>query len=179
MAYTPQSFVAGQVLTADQCNQVETNIRDHVHGSAGVVSVNPLWSELTRAESNMQRTSAVGFPGSYTTIATLGIASLQIGDKILFTAQADITKGTSGGMVNVVLNRNASGVLFTFAGSISYLGQGAWHGAGDLQNYHISGIATARSAGNAFVNLIAISNNSSASAAAETGIQATVFRNSW
>src|SRR5258708_2127112 len=35
-AYSFQTFNVGQVLTATQMNQVEVNIRDHVHGVAGV-----------------------------------------------------------------------------------------------------------------------------------------------
>jgi len=36
MTYSFQTFTINQVLTAAQMNQVEVNIRDHVHGSAGV-----------------------------------------------------------------------------------------------------------------------------------------------
>lgn len=36
MAYSFQTFSVGQVLTAAQVNQLEVNIRDHVHGTAGV-----------------------------------------------------------------------------------------------------------------------------------------------
>lgn len=35
-AYSFQTFSVGQVLTASQMNQVEVNVRDHVHGTAGV-----------------------------------------------------------------------------------------------------------------------------------------------
>ena len=36
MAYVRQTFVASQILTAAQVNQIETNIADHVHGQSGV-----------------------------------------------------------------------------------------------------------------------------------------------
>jgi len=36
MTYSFQTFVASQVLTAGQMNQVEANIRDHTHGADGV-----------------------------------------------------------------------------------------------------------------------------------------------
>lgn len=36
MAYVFQTFVTSQVLTSTQMNQVESNIKDHVHGAAGV-----------------------------------------------------------------------------------------------------------------------------------------------
>lgn len=39
MAYSFQTFSVNEVLTATKMNQVEVNIRDHVHGSAGVVSI--------------------------------------------------------------------------------------------------------------------------------------------
>ncbi len=38
MAYSFQTFTVAQVLTASQMNQVEVNIRDHVHGTASVGS---------------------------------------------------------------------------------------------------------------------------------------------
>lgn len=38
MAYVYQTFSVGQVLTAAQMQQVEDNIRDHVHGEDGVSS---------------------------------------------------------------------------------------------------------------------------------------------
>ena len=37
--YLFQTFSVGQVLTASQVNQFDVNIRDHVHGAAGVVSI--------------------------------------------------------------------------------------------------------------------------------------------
>lgn len=40
MAYSFQTFSVSQVLTATQMNQVEVNIRDHVHGVGGVLSTN-------------------------------------------------------------------------------------------------------------------------------------------
>lgn len=42
MAYSFQTFTVNQVLTAAQMNQVEVNVRDHVHGSASVVNVTAL-----------------------------------------------------------------------------------------------------------------------------------------
>jgi hypothetical protein len=36
MPYVFQTFAVGQVLTAAQQNQVEANVRDHVHGQSGV-----------------------------------------------------------------------------------------------------------------------------------------------
>lgn len=38
-AYSFQSFSVGQVLQASHMNQVEVNIRDHVHGTASVVAL--------------------------------------------------------------------------------------------------------------------------------------------
>lgn len=39
MAYSFQTFTLAQVLTAAQMNQVEVNIRDHVHGTSGVATL--------------------------------------------------------------------------------------------------------------------------------------------
>lgn len=39
MAYSYQTFTFGQVLTAAQMQQVEINIRDHVHGTSSVVRI--------------------------------------------------------------------------------------------------------------------------------------------
>lgn len=39
MAYAFQTFSLNQVLTSSQMNQVEVNIRDHVHGAGGVVAI--------------------------------------------------------------------------------------------------------------------------------------------
>lgn len=36
MAYVFQTFVVNQVFTSAQANQIEANIRDHIHGSGGV-----------------------------------------------------------------------------------------------------------------------------------------------
>ena len=38
-AYAFQTFSVGQVLTSSQMNATEVNIRDHVHGVAGVVAI--------------------------------------------------------------------------------------------------------------------------------------------
>lgn len=43
MAYSFQTFVASSVLTSAQMNQVEVNIRDHVHGADGVGPVGLSW----------------------------------------------------------------------------------------------------------------------------------------
>ncbi len=39
MAYSFQTFSVGEVLTATKMNQVEVNVRDHVHGTAGVANI--------------------------------------------------------------------------------------------------------------------------------------------
>lgn len=39
MAYSFQTFSLNQILTSAQVNQLEANIRDHVHGSAGVAQI--------------------------------------------------------------------------------------------------------------------------------------------
>ena len=39
MSYTFQTFSVAEVLTASKMNQVEVNVRDHAHGSAGVSNI--------------------------------------------------------------------------------------------------------------------------------------------
>lgn len=39
MSYSFQTFTVGQVLQASAVNQIEINVRDHVHGVAGVVAI--------------------------------------------------------------------------------------------------------------------------------------------
>ena len=50
MAYSFQTFTVGQVLTAAQTNQVEINIRDHVHGVDGVSMATRI-AKVTRQSS--------------------------------------------------------------------------------------------------------------------------------
>lgn len=51
MAYTYQTFSSGQVLPASQAQQIEDNIRDHVHGQAGVAAAGLSWSVTSKAVS--------------------------------------------------------------------------------------------------------------------------------
>ena len=46
-AYSFQTFSVGQVLTASQMNQVEVNVRDHLHGRSGVLAQNFTSSDQT------------------------------------------------------------------------------------------------------------------------------------
>lgn len=39
MTYVFQTYSIGEVLTASKLNQGEVNVRDHVHGSSGVVAI--------------------------------------------------------------------------------------------------------------------------------------------
>jgi hypothetical protein len=46
MTYSAQTFSVGQVLTAAQMQQIDTNIKDHVHGASGVA-----YHDLTRYQN--------------------------------------------------------------------------------------------------------------------------------
>lgn len=49
MAYTYQSFTSGQIFTGAQAQQIEDNIRDHVHGLGGVVAAGASWVTTSTA----------------------------------------------------------------------------------------------------------------------------------
>lgn len=44
MGYSHQTFTSGQVLLAAQAQQIEVNIRDHVHGFSGVSAIGLAWT---------------------------------------------------------------------------------------------------------------------------------------
>ena len=58
MAYSFQTFSVGQVLTASQMNAVEVNIRDHVHGSDGVVAAPVTGATQAEMEAGTSNTVA-------------------------------------------------------------------------------------------------------------------------
>ena len=82
MAYSFQTFTAGHVLTAAQMNQAEVNVRDHVHGAAGVGSapgIAKAYALFTPAgvvtkASNVSSVTDVG-AGSWTVNFTTAFAS--------------------------------------------------------------------------------------------------------
>ena len=82
MSYSFQIFTVGQVLTASQMNQVEVNIRDHVHGVAGVVGGNNVIALSTD-------TVSWGNSTTETTIVSFAIPANAIGSNstIRVTAQ--------------------------------------------------------------------------------------------
>lgn len=51
MSYSFQTFSVGQVLTAAQMNQVEVNIRDHIHGQGNVVP-GPGWTLIETKQAS-------------------------------------------------------------------------------------------------------------------------------
>lgn len=53
MAYVFQTFSLGNVLTATQMNQIEVNIRDHVHGSDGVAQSDLRAPPFTSAQQSL------------------------------------------------------------------------------------------------------------------------------
>ena len=60
MAYSFQTFTLNQVLTASQMNQVEVNVRDHTHGTAGVVTIDTAGFTAAAVDQAAIGASAVG-----------------------------------------------------------------------------------------------------------------------
>lgn len=60
MAYSFQTFTVGQVLMAAQTNQIEVNIRDHVHGVAGVAMATRI-AKVTRQTSALLGADPAGW----------------------------------------------------------------------------------------------------------------------
>jgi len=70
MAYSYQTFSVGEILTATKMNQMSVNIRDHVHGAAGVAlvdqgSINGAAVGQGQLKATSGLVSSIG-PGRYT-----------------------------------------------------------------------------------------------------------------
>lgn len=60
MAYSYQTFNSGQVLTGGQAQQMEDNVRDHVHGKDGVVAAGASWQVTSRGSALTVASTDVG-----------------------------------------------------------------------------------------------------------------------
>jgi len=117
MAYTFQTFSLGNVLTAAQLNQIEVNIRDHVHGDDGVAQ-----SDLRAAPFvSDQQSLASGVGRSLTLAHGLGRQPRQTEMSILCTS-------TDGAWVA------GDEVDVKFA---SQNGVAAYVSSGDVTNVHV------------------------------------------
>ena len=106
MAYSFQTFTLSQVLTAAQMNQVEVNIRDHVHGAAGVVTLSTAGYAAASVDQAAIGASVVG-QGELKTTTAAGSTSLgtQAGGAVAltggtyswWTASADTVGSASSG----------------------------------------------------------------------------------
>ena len=83
MAYVRQTFVASQILTAAQVNQIETNIADHVHGQNGVAGAGMSIRRTAKTAAFTVQASDIGslfdctgapYTVSFDSAATLGTA---------------------------------------------------------------------------------------------------------
>ena len=83
MAYVRQTFVASQILTAVQVNQIETNIADHVHGQDGVAGAGMSIRRTAKTAAFTVQASDIGslfdctgapYTVSFDSAATLGTA---------------------------------------------------------------------------------------------------------
>lgn len=80
MAYSFQTFSLNQVLTAAQMNQVEVNIRDHIHGRASVLKTGISWPRTAKTSGFTPAAADAGelfecsgaFTIDFTAAATLG-----------------------------------------------------------------------------------------------------------
>ena len=80
MAYSFQTFVASSVFTSAQANQIEINIRDHVHGADGVGPVGLSWIRESKSAGFTAAGSDAGkmfdctgdFTVDFASAATLG-----------------------------------------------------------------------------------------------------------
>lgn len=116
MAYVFQTFTVGQVLTAAQMNQVEVNVRDHVHGQNGVSAVN-----LPAARMRSNVSCGLGFTApaswflawlvsdidtaSYFNTASNTRLTFANTARALVTADLDITQTVDMGNAWIILNR--------------------------------------------------------------------------
>lgn len=99
MAYSPQSFEVLTVLTTAQMNQVETNIRDHVHGSNSVIGLSV--GGLIRAEVIMVNSGTTTIPGSTVTLMTCSIGPVTSGDLLTVALHTRLVKGATGGVTGI------------------------------------------------------------------------------
>lgn len=72
MAYSKQTFTFEQVLTAAQCNQLETNIADHVHGRNSVGKTGLAWPLTTKTASFAVGATDVG--GIFSCANSIGVS---------------------------------------------------------------------------------------------------------
>lgn len=100
MSYSFQTFSVGQVLQASHMNQVEVNIRDHVHGSASVSGDVP----NTAATQAQQETGT-----SLVTIVTPGRQKFHP-SAIKAAGRASVI-GTTGEAYNATVTDTGTGIV--------------------------------------------------------------------
>lgn len=71
MAYSFQTFSIGEVFTAAKANQIEVNVRDHVHGSGGVAAVTT--AGLDVAANIASFLGAADYAAMRTLLGTIGL----------------------------------------------------------------------------------------------------------
>ena len=108
MAYSFQTFSAAQVLTAAQMNQVEVNVRDHVHGVAGVEDAGHSFTNPTIAGATISGT----FAGAATFSGALTLSAAG-------TALAVTNNATVGGTLVVTGNTTLTGDLAVNGGDLT------------------------------------------------------------
>lgn len=125
MAYTFQSFAVGEVLTSTKMNQIEINVRDHVHGVSSVVGSGHLLTNAVLTTPTINTTASVG--GTWTAAAAWTLPALTLGGTVTVNGQS--LSGTFGSNIqvpnlyafvgrNVAANGNAA--LFGAAGDTDF-----------------------------------------------------------
>ena len=97
MAYSFQTFAFNQVLTSAEMNQVEINIRDHVHGQDGVVSV-PASGVTGLGSLATLNVAPVANGGTGATVASSARANLGLGSLSTLNV-APVANGGTGATV--------------------------------------------------------------------------------
>lgn len=163
MAYSVQSFAVGQVLTSPEMNQVETNIRDHAHGSAGVGGV-PLFS-MQRSEISNEGTGVTVPLNGSAIICTASVGNVVRGDRIHVCAYMSGTKGTTPGLDQLLIEQ-ASGTagIKGYHNTLESIFGETYHANGStFGNFSIAGILKVNSTGHLSLHLRAFALGSSLS----------------
>ena len=137
MAYSFQTFTVGQVLTASQMNQVEVNIRDHVHGVAGVVGGNNVIALSTN-------TVSWGNSTTETTIISFSIPANAIGSNSTIRVTAQCVGSIEAAGMQLFFNGYLGGTAVCSAHLTRYYSAvSAVASSAIVLNFLISGAGTA------------------------------------
>lgn len=118
MAYSFQTFTVGQVLTAAQMNQVEVNIRDHIHGQNGVSAMG-LSAAQVKATSVHQYTGSAFIiwdgtdydNGTFFNTASNTRVTITNSNRYLINAYSKLTITSGSPVLNVQVLKNRTSII--------------------------------------------------------------------